>query len=133
MLKKLLAALGTVSSLAAFSVQAAPMTAQGVEDRLIIGFHEGVEVQEAQGILSSYGLEVVDAIPEMGLVLAQGRPGKSRAAAAGLRIHPKVVDVQKDLWLKWIEGPVSMQELPLPSFEAVREQLPKFEPNSHGR
>ncbi len=130
MMKRLLAALAIIASLAAFSVQAEPITAQGVEDRLIIGFHEGVDAQEAQGILSSYGLDVVDTLPEMGLVLAQGRPGKSRAAAAGLRIHPKVVDVQKDLWLRWIEGPVSFQELPLPSFEAVREQLPKFAPKA---
>lgn len=107
----------------------AELTAQGAEDRLIVAFKPGLSLQSQRKAAEDKGLKVLDALPEINVLLVQAPSGRATAAEAALAADPKVDRVSPDIWRKWIEaGPASMQETPLPSVESVLTTLPKFEP-----
>lgn len=107
------------------------LSAVGAEDRLIVAFPTGTTTAERQQVVLSHGLKFLREIPELGFVLAQADPGKSPQALASLKGDARVLDVQPDIWRKWIEAaPASLQDIPLPTLESVRESLPAFRPGA---
>lgn len=111
----------------------AEISAQGVEDRLIIAFKPGMSVAEQRRLLESQGLLVVDEIPALRAFLAQAKPGRARVAFAALSSRPEILRVDKDLWRNWLETEsVSFQQTPLPRVEEVLKGLsqPRFELSS---
>ncbi len=124
--KKRRACLAALFVLAAWG-GTAPVSAQE-GDRYIVGIKQGVALEQGREVLRSKGLEVLDEIPGMNLLLVRpaGRSLKSFSLER-LRFEPAVAGVEKDFWTKWIEAaPVSLQQVPLPTLEAVREGLPAF-------
>ncbi|MBI5631469.1 MAG: S8 family peptidase [Elusimicrobia bacterium] len=103
----------------------AALTAEGAQDRLIVAFKPAVGFLEKQRILEAEGLEIVDEIPALGLILAQAPEGRSFAIKSRLFADPRIAAVERDVWRKWIEAqPASFQEIAMPSVESVLGQLP---------
>lgn len=107
----------------------AEVSAQGVEDRLIIAFKSGVSVAEQRKVIESQGLLIVDEIPALRAFLAQAKPGQARIAFNTLRSRTEILRVDKDLWRNWLESEsVSFQQTPMPRVEEVLQALPKLRP-----
>lgn len=125
MLKRMLVASWVLAT--AVAAWAGPITAQGVENRVIVGFKPGVSVEEARRIIQAEGLRVVGEIKEARMFLVESAPSRLQAVTGNLKANPKVVDVQRDFYAKWIEAsPQSLQQTPMPSVEAVLKDLPKL-------
>ncbi|MEK9144710.1 MAG: hypothetical protein AAB339_03770, partial [Elusimicrobiota bacterium] len=79
----------------------APVSAQE-GDRYIVGIKQGVALEQGREVLRSKGLEVLDEIPGMNLLLVRpaGRSLKSFSLER-LRFEPAVAGVEKDFWTKW--------------------------------
>lgn len=91
--------------------------------RIIIELQKGVSMEEGRAMVISRGLEVVDEISGLRLILARPKSGQVKAAAAALSAEPKIQGVEQDFWTKWIESS-SFQQSPLPALETIRRQLP---------
>jgi len=127
MSKRIITAAGLVLACAAVWAQAEPITAAGVENRLIVGVKKGVAVEDARRLIAARDLKILREIPEIGLFLAESRPGFSDEAAAELKNDPRVADVERDFWTKWIEdAPASFQAAELPSVADALKTLPKL-------
>jgi subtilisin family serine protease len=98
---------GLVSAAAAQS-----LTAQGAEDRLIIGYKEGVSAAEQHRIAESQGLTVLREIPELRVLLVKAPLGRAGILSETLRVNPAVFDVEKDVWRNWLESEPSFQNTP---------------------
>lgn len=105
----------------------AALTAQGVEDRLIIAYRDGVPQSEQQRLAEAQGLKVVGEIPSLRFLLVQAGPGKSKSAQVRLMADPKVWRVEHDIWRNWLESEIpSFQQNNLPSVASVLKDLPKL-------
>lgn len=127
MFKRLIAAAGAAAAFAAVSVWAEPITAQGVEDRLIVGLQKGVSMAEGRRLIQSQGLAVLREVPEVGLFLVQSAPGLSEMEVVRLKANSSIRDVQRDFWAQWIDAaPASFQGLEMPTVEQTIGALPRL-------
>ncbi|MBI3548386.1 MAG: S8 family peptidase [Elusimicrobia bacterium] len=127
MLKRMLIT-GWALAIAASTGWAAGITAQNVENRLIVGFRSGVSIEEGRKIIAAQRLNIVGEIAEARLFLVESQPGSLQAAEAVLKANEKVRDVQRDFWAQWIESaPQSLQGVTLPSVESTLKELPKLD------
>lgn len=120
-----------IAALFCAGAASAALGPEGVEDRLIVAFKEQVAADERLRIVASLGLEAVDEIPGLRVVLAQAKPGKSAGAERALSSNPAVLMVGRDIWRKWIEtAPASFQETPMPEVRDILKSLPRVTPRA---
>ncbi|OGR86659.1 MAG: hypothetical protein A3J74_10220 [Elusimicrobia bacterium RIFCSPHIGHO2_02_FULL_57_9] len=109
---------------------AVALTAEGVEERLIIAFKSEVSAQDQRMLIKAEGLRLLREIPALNMVLVRAPKGRSALALSKLSANSNILRVDRDIWRNWLFAPASMQETPLPSVESVVHQLPKFTPSS---
>ncbi len=118
-------------SASALPAAAKGFTAQGAEERLIVAFQEGVSADQQRQVAEEKGLEVLDSIPEMRVLLVRAPKGRVTTAEFRLMADTNVLMVGKDMWRNWLESePVSFQGTPLPRFTEVFKKIPSFVPSS---
>lgn len=115
-----------VALTAAVSANAGVLGPQGAEDRIIVAYRAGVSSVEAREAVAAQGLQALDEIIELRMVLAQASAGKSEAAMVALRSNPAIWRVDRDIWRTWIDAlPIPFPTAP-PA--ALRESLDSFAP-----
>ena len=123
-MKRLLSLVAVLSLLSPRAFAA--ITAQGVEDRIVVVFQPGTSA--ADQLKAVQGLEIVDEIPAMPALLVKAPSGLAAQALARLSALPSVYGAEADVWLNWLEGaqPATFQQTAIPSVEAVLQTLPKL-------
>ena len=106
------------------------MTAVGAENRLIIGYRDGVSQAQQKQIAEAQGLEVLDSIPSLRILLVRAPSGMAKQAVTALATHPSVWNVEFDVWRKWIDvaPAASYQATHMPAVMDIIKKLPKFTP-----
>ncbi|MBI4345496.1 MAG: S8 family peptidase [Elusimicrobia bacterium] len=103
---------------------------RNVGKRYLVAFKADVSAADKQSVLAQMGLDVEEALDEIGSLVAEGKPGKVRPNAAfQLLSNPKVAWVEEDTY--WpnllVDMPMAMSQLPLPAFHDVMATLPKVD------
>ncbi|MBI4061950.1 MAG: S8 family peptidase [Elusimicrobia bacterium] len=100
----------------------AALTERGVENRIIVAFKLGTPAAEQRQIVAAHGLQVVDEIPSLAVLLVQAPSHLAVPARVRLASHPKVFRADADVWRKWIEtAPASMHQTPFAVESAVKD------------
>ncbi len=98
----------------------AALTEQGVENRIIVAFKLGTPIVEQKKIVTAQGLEIIDSIPSLAVLLVKAPSGLAIQARTRLALNPKVFRADPEVWLNWIEGaPASMNQTPFPVESSV--------------
>ncbi|MBI5209623.1 MAG: S8 family peptidase [Elusimicrobia bacterium] len=118
-----------ISTAMALAVALLTQAAAAQAKQVIVGFRPEVGAMERAESLKRMGLKFVEALPEIGAVVAEAPDFKMAADfEAAVRSEPGVDGFEEDTHRNWLnfEG-VSFQGLPLPDFGAVMGALPRFE------
>ncbi len=104
----------------------AALSEMGVEDRIIVAFKAGTSPAEQRKIAAANGLQVVDQIPSLAVLLVKAPSGLAAGARARLSANPQILRADADIWRQWIEAaPASVYQTPFPSVESTLQTLPK--------
>lgn len=96
------------------------------QDRWILSFVPGISVQEKNKICSEKGLKIVEDFYPLNIVLVEPESKLGVMDFKSLDENPEIMDAQKDLYIKWInESPVSIENIPFPSVESIKENVPE--------
>jgi len=116
--RTLLAALAVITLCAPRALAA--RSEKGIENRIIVAFKLGTPADEQRRIVEAQGLEVVDAIPSLAVLLVNAPNGQAAKARLSLQSNPKVFRADADVWRKWIEtAPASVNSAPFAIEPAV--------------
>ncbi|MEK7384682.1 MAG: hypothetical protein AAB262_15545, partial [Elusimicrobiota bacterium] len=96
--------------------------------RYLVGFREGTTPAQQAAALKILGATEVDDIAEIGAIVAEisGGAQSFQAFEAQAQFLPEVLEVQEDIYRKWLLDSPSFQTTPFPSLGAIRAALPRF-------
>ena len=104
----------------------AALSEMGVEDRIIVAFKAGTPLAEQKEIAAVNGLQVIDEIPALAVLLVKAPSGLAAGARMRLKANPQILRADPDVWRQWIESaPASVYQTPFPSVESALQALPK--------
>lgn len=105
-----------------------PLSAEGVDERLMVVFRLGVPEDAQRAVAGAHGLEILRVYRPINALVVRTDAQVLVQAETALRAEDSVLMVGRDEYRKWIDAAPSFQETPLPSLRAVMRLLPKLPP-----
>ncbi|MFH2204814.1 MAG: S8 family peptidase [Elusimicrobiota bacterium] len=102
---------------------AAPLGAEGVQDRMMLMFQQDVPLREQKQIAESRGLEVLRVFAPINALVVRSKPGTIRPSAFQLMANPRIGHVAQDFYTNWLYGAPAMPRLP-----ALGEVMQRLKP-----
>ncbi|MBI4669423.1 MAG: S8 family peptidase [Elusimicrobia bacterium] len=103
--KKQFACVAAFFFLGVCGLQAGPneLALEGIEDRLMIAFVQGVPESQQLALAQSNGLEVLRVFRPIRALVVKAPAGRALQAETALKHNPLVFRIERDFYTKWIE------------------------------
>lgn len=106
---------------APFANASEPLGKEGVQNRRMIVFQEGVSLDEQKKIAQEQGLEVLRVFKPINALVVRSKPGRASTASMRLMANPKVGQVAQDFYTNWLYNAPALPQLP--AFDQVMKSL----------